>query len=252
MQRFRCLLPMRPTSWTPLRTLSTDTGANTGADTASASSSFYAPGFAPPANSRTTPKAEHKRRHLATSLPSHLPSSTNKGTTTINSPQKKYREALRSKRHDYAQELLKKQGQKDAAAATQQAHHATRAREAREALAKVHSETQAHEAQVLSMLSLNTLQSEERMTQRSEQRLLNRKTHEEKQDAERRAGLAQLYASVDSFVTMENLDARVDQAVKNRRMLPYVGSLNELLQSPLVERSEIEARKLKLQEVVGL
>ncbi|KAI9030789.1 hypothetical protein CLU79DRAFT_731493 [Phycomyces nitens] len=243
MHRFNRLV--RPTTqWAPVRLFTTK------ADSACPG---YAPGFAPPQNSRDTPKVVSKRRNLGTSLPSHLGNAQHRTVVESTSPKKQHREELRTRRHQYAQELLEKHGRREAAATAKRVLNQEKIKASREELIKEQEEAKALEQEVASLLSLKSTESLDDMrAKRDIARVANRLAFEDKQRDTRLKLLSKLYASTETFVTLENLDERVDSVVQNKLQLPYVGSLNELLSTPSVERSEIEKRKEMLKEAVGL
>ncbi|KAI8393638.1 uncharacterized protein BYT42DRAFT_541868 [Radiomyces spectabilis] len=210
----------------------------------------YAPGFAAPEGSRETPKIVNKRRNLANSLPSHMGKS-DASKKTFTSPKKQHREDLRSLRHQYASELLEKHGRREAAAATKKAQNEERLQQLKATLAKEKHDALEHEAKVVHMLELDLEKEDGKHIDREAQRALNREHHIEKLRAARRKHLVQLYASSESFVTLENVDQRVDDILK-QKLGPYSKTLDDMMMTPDADATEIESRKAQLKEVMGL
>ncbi|KAL0088050.1 hypothetical protein J3Q64DRAFT_1723840 [Phycomyces blakesleeanus] len=249
MQRFNRLIQSTTTAttkahWTPFRLFTTE---------AESTRPGYAPGFAPPPNSRDTPKLSSKRRNLGTSLPSHLGNASQRTAAETTSPKKHHREELRTRRHQYAQELLEKHGRREAAAAAKRMLNQEKIEAVRAELIKEQEEQKALEDEVVSMLSLNATESlADTRTKRDATRVANRLQFEANQKESRLKLISKLYASTENFVTLDNLDERVDAVVKTKQQLPYAGSLHELLSAQSVDRAEIEKRKEMLKEAVGL
>lgn len=216
--------------------------------------SVYAPGFAPPKGSRETPKIVSKRRNVATSLPSHL-GNAESSSKPATSPKKEYREKLRTMRHAYAQELLAKHGKLQAARATRLAENDRRTQQERKMHEQERQEALKHEAELLNKLQLE-LQGQQSLlqtiTDRSAQRAANRKAHEEAQREARLKQLLKLYESTENFVTLENLDEKVEDALRSKVPIPYVTTLEEYMLSATTSPAEIERRKEAIKEVMGL
>lgn len=222
--------------------------------------SNFATGFAPPKGSRETPKIVTKRRNPSTSLPSHLgnPDKSVPNAQSL-SPKQQYREQLRQTRHRYAQELLGKHGQREAAAATKRAENEAHMQQEKQALALERQQAQQHEAEITKLLDLQTgnVHSKEAIAARKEERQMlrqqNRQSHDAHLAAMRRKHLLKLYRSSESFVTLENLDAKIDELLT---MPPfrynYISNLEEFMQTRSSSASEIERRKEVLKEAMGL
>ncbi|CAO0799206.1 unnamed protein product [Mucor circinelloides] len=210
----------------------------------------YAPGFEAPEGTRENTKTANKRRDLGNSLPSHLegtkPTSTKETTT---SPKKLYRQELKVTRHKYARELLEKHGQRQMKSAEKLAMTEAKDKQSKEALISAKKQQQAHEQEVVELLDLETI--EKGQTDRNQKRLVNRLQLEEAQRNTRRKQLLKLYANTDSFVTLDNLDAKVD-AVMTSEGRSFHEDFNELMHNTSTIQSEIEQRKAQLKEVMGL
>ncbi|KAL9552245.1 hypothetical protein PS6_004575 [Mucor atramentarius] len=206
----------------------------------------YAPGFEAPEGTRENTKTANKRRDLGNSLPSHLegtkPTSTKETTT---SPKKLYRQELKVTRHKYAQ----KHGQRQMKSAEKLAMTEAKDKQSKEALISAKKQQQAHEQEVVELLDLETI--EKGQTDRNQKRLVNRLQLEEAQRNTRRKQLLKLYANTDSFVTLDNLDAKVD-AVMTSEGRSFHEDFNELMHNTSTIQSEIEQRKAQLKEVMGL
>ncbi|KAI9319931.1 hypothetical protein BX666DRAFT_1917464 [Dichotomocladium elegans] len=216
--------------------------------------SDHAPIFTPPKGSRATPKIVTKRRIPSTSLPSHL-GNPEKQPTSINalSPKKQYREQLRQTRHEYAHELLGKYGQREVAAATKRATNEARVKLEKEAMAKEREEADAHEAEIAAMLDLDVADMNTSGERRRAMRQQNREQHAAKLSEERRKYLLKIYKSSEQFITLDNLDAKIDDLLKKPpHRMPYVGSLEQYIQSATTSPNEIERRKEILKEAMGL
>ncbi|CAO3638338.1 unnamed protein product [Cunninghamella blakesleeana] len=224
----------------------------------------YGEGFAPPKGSRDTIKQVHRRRHIATSLPSHLGNAakTEKDASSLkNSPKKQYREQLRQTRHQYAQELLQLQGQRDAAAATKRMENDERIQQYKQSLEKEKQQHLIHEKEVVSLLSGNgddQKNVDDTFTSDQQYNLIHQKErdqrrleHEKKNRQERLRLLVKMYHATEHFVTLDNLDQRVDMLIAHKANPPMY-TLDELMVSPTAEADEINDRKQLLNEVMGL
>jgi hypothetical protein len=209
----------------------------------------YAPGFEAPEGTRENTKESPKRREIAHSLTSHLESTNNKQAPETTSAKKQYRQALKVTRHKYARELLEKQGQRQMASAEKLALTQKRVELAKEAFDSEKKKVQQHQQQVVDMLALET--SNTRMQDREQKRIENRLELEQAQRDTRRKQLLKLYTATDSFVTLDNLDAKVD-AVMSSEGRSFHEGFNELMHSTSTVQSEIEQRKAQLREVMGL
>ncbi|KAI9345066.1 hypothetical protein BD770DRAFT_397189 [Pilaira anomala] len=216
----------------------------------------YAPGFEAPEGSRETTKESNKRRQV-TSLTSHLPGTTKQNSnsrsssssSTPSSEKKIYRQELKVTRHKYARELLEKQGQKELISAEKLAFAQQTLQATKEAFVKSKQEQKEHEKQVVEMLSLD--QEETRVNSRDQTRSENRLLHEQQERNTRRKQLLKLYATTNDFVTLENLDAKVDSIISTEGR-SFHESLTELMNNTNSIQSEIEQRKLQLKEVMGV
>ncbi|KAG0190290.1 hypothetical protein DFQ28_002240 [Apophysomyces sp. BC1034] len=215
--------------------------------------SGYAPEFAPPENARDTPKMARTRRNLGNSLPSHLPNAKGKTSSAAEaiSPKKQYREELRSTRHVYARELLEKHGRREAASATKRAAEEERMQTLRKTLEEEREQKKQHESEVVKMLELELPQSEATVD-REAQRIANRRAHEELKREDRFKQLVKLYNSTADFVTLENLDAKVDEVIHQRRPPFVTSTISDMLDTPAAEAEEVEKRKALLKEAMGL
>lgn len=208
----------------------------------------YAPGFEAPEGSRETTKESNKRRQV-TSLTSHLPGTTKPNGTTPSSVKKIYSQELKVTRHKYARELLEKQGQKELISAEKLASTQQILQETKEAFEKTKQEQKQHEQQVVEMLALD--HEETRVNSRDQTRSENRLLHEQQERNTRRKQLLKLYATTNDFVTLENLDAKVDSIISTEGR-SFHESLTELMNNTNSIQSEIEQRKLQLKEVMGV
>ncbi|KAF7729018.1 hypothetical protein EC973_005049 [Apophysomyces ossiformis] len=215
----------------------------------------YAPGFAPPEGTRESPKIARKRRDPGLSLPSHLPkaegSSSSATTTETTSPQKQYREDLRSLRHAYARELLEKHGRREAASAMKRAAEEERIQTQKKALEEERAQKKQHELEVIQMLELELPKSEEQMDRKA-QRSTNRQAHEKTLRDQRMKQLIKLYGSTADFVTLENLDAKVDEVLHHRRPPFVTNTVSDMIDTPAAEAEEVEKRKALIREAMGL
>lgn len=211
----------------------------------------YAPGFQAPEGSRETLKAVHKRREIATSLTSHLSGNGSKVVEQTKSPQKLYRQELKETRHKYARELLEKQGQKELKSAEKLALTQKKLEASLAQLETSKQQQKEHEQQVVSMLSLENDTQSLNAKDRTQQRLQNRLALEQEQRETRRKQLLKLYATTQDFVTLDNLDAKVD-AIISTEGRSFHESLSELMNNTNSVQSEIEQRKAQLKEVMGL
>ncbi|KAI8084127.1 uncharacterized protein B0P05DRAFT_536254 [Gilbertella persicaria] len=208
----------------------------------------YAPGFEAPEGAREEPKVVMKRRVIGHSLTSHLEGKSRDIKTE--SPKKLYRQALKSTRHKYAHELLEKQGQKQLRSDEKLAMAEKKAQTVKQTLEAEKKQQQEHEQEVVDMLDLKATQEQSRLD-RHARREENRVALQETQRAIRRKQLLKLYAATDSFVTLDNLDARVD-AVMSSEGRSFHASFDELMHSTSSVQTEIEQRKQQLREVMGL
>lgn len=210
----------------------------------------YAPGFDAPEGTRENIKVTPKRRDIAHSLTSHLESTTsNKKAPETSSAKKQYRQELKVTRHKYARELLEKQGQRQMVSAEKLALAQKQAELAKQALDSEKRMVQQHQQQVVDMLSLET--TTEKTQDRRQKRVENRLELEQAQRDTRRKQLLKLYTATDSFVTLDNLDAKVD-AVMSSEGRSFHDGFNELMHSTSTIHSEIEKRKAQIKEVMGL
>ncbi|KAI8336001.1 hypothetical protein EDC96DRAFT_353681 [Choanephora cucurbitarum] len=207
----------------------------------------YAPGFEAPEGTREETKVIIKRRDIGHSLTSHLESQSPKSQSST-SPKKQYRQALRVSRHKYAHELLEKQGQKQLQSAEKLALAEQKAEAVKRALEAEKRQQKEHVQEVVQMLDLK--QTEQQSSQ-IDQRRMNRIQFEEQQRLVRRKQLLKLYAATDAFVTLDNLDAKID-AVMSSEGRSFHPSFDELMHSTSSVQNEIEQRKQQLKEVMGL
>ncbi|CAO3587707.1 unnamed protein product [Absidia cylindrospora] len=220
----------------------------------------YGEGFAPPKGSRDTIKEVHRRRRIATSIPSHLgnASKATTDTTTINSPKKQHREELRATRHQYAQELLQLQGQRDASAATKRMENEEHLQSLKYTLDQEKKEQLQHEKEVVAMLgnpdaldNSKTGETSSLQQQIALERQQNRIQHDQRIRADRLRHLVKMYHATENFVTMENLDSRIDALLAHKESPPMY-TLAELMFTPAAEADEIKTRKQLLNEAMGL
>ncbi|CEJ05226.1 hypothetical protein RMCBS344292_19171 [Rhizopus microsporus] len=109
-------------------------------------------------------------------------------------------------------------------------------------------EQKKHEEQVMETLDLDINQASQ-IKDRTEQRNINRMLFDEQQRQVRRQQLIKLYAETEEFVTLDNLDAKVDLALQNRK---HVVDLNELMSNSNDLHVEIEKRKEQIKQVMGI
>ncbi|KAG2207971.1 hypothetical protein INT47_010955 [Mucor saturninus] len=211
----------------------------------------YAPGFQAPEGSRESIKVVHKRREIGSSLTSHLPGNSQKVVEKGSSAQKLYRQELKETRHKYARELLEKQGQKELKSAEKLAATQQKLERSLAELEEAKQQQREHEREVVEMLTLendtHSLDKEDRTHQRTQNRLAMEKAQREI----RRKQLLKLYATTQDFVTLDNLDAKVD-AIISTEGRSFHESLSELMNNTNSVQSEIEQRKAQLKEVMGL
>ncbi|KAI7848863.1 hypothetical protein BDC45DRAFT_297406 [Circinella umbellata] len=212
----------------------------------------FAQGFEAPKGSRETPKIVAKRRNPATSLPSHLGNSSNKTTST--SPKKQHRDQLRLTRHHYAQELLSKHGEREAVSATKRAENEKQMQQEKQEAAQERQEALEREALLVDMLKLDLQEAEGApvSAKRQAQRDDNRKQHEQSLRDQRRKQLIKLYSSADNFVTLDNLDAKIEEALNTKPHPSYHTSLEEYILTSTSEAAEVERRKEIIKETMGL
>lgn len=208
----------------------------------------YAPGFEAPEGTRETKKMIHKRGEIATSLTSHLPNSNGTKNVTSESTKKLYRQELKVTRHKYARELLEKQGQRELASAEKLAQTKAVHQKEKELLDQAKEEQRQHEQKVVDMLSLHSTVN---TSDRNQKRIENRLFVEENQRNTRRKQLLKLYTTTEDFVTLDNLDAKVD-AIISTEGRSFHESLTELMHNTNSVQSEVEQRKAQLKEVMGL
>ncbi|CAO3615700.1 unnamed protein product [Cunninghamella echinulata] len=221
----------------------------------------YGEGFAPPKGSRETIKQVHKRRHIATSLPSHLgnPAKPSVQVTELKSPKQQYREQLRQTRHQYAQELLQLQGQRDAAAATKRMENEQHIQQLKQDLEKEKQAHLNHEKEVVDALlgnkssdTVDALISDQQYNlDHKKEREQHRLEHEKKIRQDRLRLLVKMYHATENFVTLDNLDQRIDMLIAHKDNPPMY-TLDELMVTPTAEADEINDRKQLLNEVMGL
>ncbi|KAG2232108.1 hypothetical protein BDF21DRAFT_409595 [Thamnidium elegans] len=209
----------------------------------------YAPGFQAPDGTRDTLKENHKRRQLG-SLTSHLSSTNIKPTEVTTSAKKTFRQELKVTRHKYARELLQKQAQKDLKSSEKLLVSQQLAQQTKEKFEVLRQEQKEHEQQVVDILSLDQTQ-EEKTNDRDQLRLQNRILHEQQERNTRRKQLLKLYATTNDFVTLDNLDAKVDSVISTEGR-SFHESLTELMNNTNSIQTEIEQRKLQLKQVMGL
>ncbi|ORX58021.1 hypothetical protein DM01DRAFT_1333700 [Hesseltinella vesiculosa] len=214
----------------------------------------YGEGFARPKGSQESVKPETRRRQVATSLPSHLanPDKPVIDTTKL-SVKQQHREQLRQLRHAYARELLQVQGQKDAAARSRQEAHDKRIQAMHDKYAAEKQLALQHEKEVLNMLGNQDalLSDHDYHEQHKTERLQNRQRHEQQQSLARLRQLTQMYHATDAFVTLDNLDAKLDALLAHKDSPPMY-TLDELMVTPSAEVDEIKTRKQLLNEAMGL
>jgi hypothetical protein len=207
----------------------------------------YAPGFEAPEGTREEPKLVSKRRDPLHSLPSHLGKST---TASYSSPKQQFRHELKQARFRYAQELLDKEHAKRAASAEKRAATEQHSAQLKQQHEQEKKEAKQHEEEVLDMLSIKDAKVAG-IEHRRQQRTENRLALEEAQRNTRRKHLLKLYTTTDQFVTLDNLDEKVD-AVLSPGGRSFHDSLNELMQNSSLVHKEIEQRKAQIKEVMGL
>ncbi|ORZ06710.1 hypothetical protein BCR42DRAFT_427053 [Absidia repens] len=145
-------------------------------------------------------------------------------------PKKQHREELRATRHQYAQELLQLQGQRDASAATK-------------LVAMLGNPEALDNTKTGEMSSLQQQIASERQQ--------NRLQHDQRIRAGRLRHLVKMYHATENFVTMENLDSRIDALLAHKESPPMY-TLAELMFTPAAEADEIKTRKQLLNEAMGL
>ncbi|CAO3681509.1 unnamed protein product [Rhizopus stolonifer] len=206
----------------------------------------YAPEFKAPEGTRETPKIHKKRRDIASSLPSHLGSTTSEAQAA-NSPKQLYRRELKLTRHRYAQELLEMQGKKETVSAEKLAATEKKMEELSLNLEKVKQDQKKHEEEVASLLELEkeVMGVGNRTQSRNENRLVFNEEHREI----RRKQLLNLYKQTSQFVTLDNLDAKVDAVMQSRK---HPQGLDELMNNSGDLHQEIEQRKSQIKEVMGI
>jgi hypothetical protein len=213
----------------------------------------YGEGFAPPKGSRDSTKPVHRRRRVATSIPSHLGNAAKASADLPLSPKQHHREALRATRHEYARELLQLQGQRDAAAATKRIQNEERLQTLKHELDQEKKHHLQHEQEVVAMLgntaAATQMEAEENVIQ--QQRQQNRLAHDQQIRTARLRQLVKMYHATETFVTLDNLDSRIDTLLAHKESPPMY-TLDELMLTPAAEADEIKARKQLLNEVMGL
>ncbi|PHZ11116.1 uncharacterized protein RHIMIDRAFT_244962 [Rhizopus microsporus ATCC 52813] len=165
-----------------------------------------------------------------------------------NSTKQLYRRELKLTRLRYARELLEKQGQKEMESAEKVALAEKKKEEMGAYFRQAKEEQKKHEEQVMETLDLDINQASQ-IKDRTEQRNINRMLFDEQQRQVRRQQLIKLYAETEEFVTLDNLDAKVDLALQNRK---HVVDLNELMSNSNDLHVEIEKRKEQIKQVMGI
>ena len=196
-----------------------------------------------------------KRRNPATSLPSHLGNAESSSTkTTLNSPKKQHRDQLRLTRHQYAQELLSKHGKREAVAATKRAENEKQMQQEKQEAAQERQLALEREAKLVDMLKLDLQEAEGApvSAKRQAQRDQNRQQHEQFLRDQRRKQLIKLYSSAENFVTLDNLDAKIEEALNTKPHPSYHTSLEEYILTSTSEAAEVERRKEIIKETMGL
>ncbi|KAI8997136.1 hypothetical protein BDB01DRAFT_769955 [Pilobolus umbonatus] len=211
----------------------------------------YAPGFKAPEGTREDIKISNKRQNIAHSLSSHLGNAEQKVAEETNSPKKLYQQQLKATRLQYARELLEKQGQRDLVSAEKLALAEEKTAQLKEYFNKEKLQQKEHEKEVSQLLSMEMKSANNDTKPREQQRIENRLAHEEAQRNVRRKQLLKLYSATEDFVTLDNLDAKID-AVLSREGRSFHESLNELRQKSTSLHTEIEKRKMEIKEVMGL
>ncbi|KAI9252963.1 hypothetical protein BDA99DRAFT_563265 [Phascolomyces articulosus] len=213
----------------------------------------FAQGFEPPKGSRETPKWIPKRRNPATSLPSHMGNAESTKAPMTMSPKKQYRDQLRLTRHQYANELLGKHGKKETVVAAKQAASEKRMQQEKEALAHERQVALEREAELVQRLDLDLQKTSSiGLSQKQQQRDQHRQYHEQTLREQRRKQLVKLYSSAEHFVTLENLDAKIEQALHTKPHPAYHTSLEEYILTSTSEAAEVERRKDVIKEAMGL
>ncbi|KAI7900276.1 uncharacterized protein BX663DRAFT_518107 [Cokeromyces recurvatus] len=211
----------------------------------------YAPGFEAPEGTRETPKVNPKRRDIKLSLTSHLENNESKKSDILTeSPKKLYRRELKHTRHQYAHELLEKEGQKQMRLAERIELGEKKAKLIQASLEEEKRKQEEHTREIVNMLSLDKIQQQVQK-ERNEKRIQNRLAFEEMHRNERHKQLSKLYSKVDSFVTLDNLDAKVN-AVLSPEGKSFHEGLDDLMHNINTVQTEIEHRKEQIKEVMGL
>ncbi|KAJ2963456.1 hypothetical protein NQZ79_g1582 [Umbelopsis isabellina] len=220
----------------------------------------YAPGFAAPANSKSKPKSS-KQTPLETTLASHLPGA--KATSAkpeAKSKMNEYRDAVRSKRFEYAQELLTAHAQRKQTSQQKQDQNSKDLQSKRDKMLEEKKAAITHEQEVIHELELDsalpTTESENR-DQRRAQRLQNYRSQKHAQSDARLNRLLSIYHDSNNFITKDNLESKITDLIEQEYRPPFLQTYEDMRTSvdvgdiQVLQRREAELRDVMEGTVSG-
>jgi hypothetical protein len=212
----------------------------------------YAPGFVAPANTRSSPKPS-KKTPLETTLASHLPSGIER-TSDSQSGMKAYREAVRSKRFEYAQELLTAHAQRRQQSMQKQEENVKDLNSKRQQMLTQKQAAISHEQEVIHELELESAfptSESETMEARTAHRLQNLRSQKRAQSDARLNKLLAIYHDANNFITKENLDSKIAALVIQEHRPPFMQTFEDLKTSQEIgDMQQLQRREAKLRDVM--
>ncbi|GAB5591358.1 hypothetical protein Unana1_06258 [Umbelopsis nana] len=211
----------------------------------------YAPGFAPPANTRNSPKPSRKTP-LETTLTSHLPSSQRK--VESQSGMNTYREAVRTKRSEYAQELLTAHAQRRQQSKQKQDENVRDLNAKRQQLLTEKQAAISHEQEVIHELELDSAlpsAESETLEARTAQRLQNLRSQKRAQSDARLNKLLAIYHNASNFITKENLDSKIEALIVQENRPPFLQNFEDLKSNQdFGDVQQLQRREAMLRDVM--
>ena len=214
----------------------------------------YAPGFNAPANTRNSPKPSRKTP-LETTLASHLPSGENaQRNSASKSGMNAYREAVRSKRFEYAQELLTAHAQRRQQSLQKQEENFKQLDSQRQQLLNEKQAAISHEQEVIHELELDSAlptTESETLAARDAHRLENLRAQKRAQSDARLNKLLAIYHDSNNFITKENLDSKLSALVHQENRPPFMQTYDDLKTSQEVgDVQQLQRREAMLRDVM--
>lgn len=220
----------------------------------------YAPGFAAPANSKSKPKSS-KQTPLETTLASHLPgANATSAKPESKSKMNEYRDAVRSKRFEYAQELLTAHAQRKQTSQQKQDQNSRDLQLKRDQMLQEKKAAITHEQEVIHELELDsalpTTESENR-DQRRTQRLQNYRSQKHAQSDARLNRLLSIYHDSNNFITKDNLESKITDLIEQEYRPPFLQTYEDMRTSvdvgdiQVLQRREAELRDVMEGTVSG-